>query len=183
MLTESVRSAKLEELPHIADIERAAGVLFANAGMPEIAAHPPTPLQDLKTHLDDDTLLVATDHNTLVGFATLTTHAQSAHLDEMAVHPQYGRRGHGTRLLEAACALAQRRGHTAITLTTFKHLAWNAPYYAKRGFRTLTESELTDELHRLRAHEATYGLDPNLRVVMRRELDATQNSIGKTLGP
>ena len=171
---DNIRPPRPEELSLIADIERAAGTLFARAGMPEIAAHPPTPIQALQAHLEENGLLIATQDHTIVGFATLTTLGPHAHLDQMAVHPDHGRQGHGTRLLEAICALAQSRGHTAITLTTFKHLAWNAPYYAQRRFRTLANAELTREHHQQRALEATYGLDPNLRVVMRRELQSPQ---------
>lgn len=165
-----VRAARDHDLPLIADIERGAGTLFAEAGMPEIAEHSPTPLDDLREHLDDNTLLVATHRGNVVGFATLITLPDHAHLDQMAVHPVYGRRGHGTRLLEAACALARERGYTHITLTTFEEIPWNAPFYAQRGFRILAQAELTEELHNLRAHEATFGLDPRLRVVMRRDI-------------
>jgi N-acetylglutamate synthase-like GNAT family acetyltransferase len=120
--------------------------------------------------MDDRTLLIATDHGGVVGFATVIVLAEHAHLDQMAVHPAYGRRGHGTRLLEAACALARERGSTHITLTTFERIPWNAPYYAQRGFRVLAEDELNEALHERRELEATYGLDPKLRVVMRREV-------------
>lgn len=46
--------------------------------------------------------------------------------------------------------------------------AWNRPFYGRRGFRVLAEHELTDELRALRAREAAAGLEPDLRVVMRR---------------
>lgn len=165
-----VRTARPDDLGLIADIERAAGVLFADAGMPEIAQHSPTPLQDLRAHMDDHTLLIATDHGVVVGFATVIVAAEHAHLDQMAVHPAYGQRGHGARLLDAACALARERGSTYITLTTFERIPWNGPFYAQRGSRVLTDDELTEELHERRQLEATYGLDPKLRVVMRREV-------------
>lgn len=165
-----VRPARDNDLTRIAEVERAAGRLFVDVGMPNIAEHPPTPLDVLREHLGDGTLLVATEDVGLVGFATLLELDGHAHLDQMAVHPAYGRRGHGTRLLEAACGLARQRGHSMITLTTFQDVAWNAPYYAERGFRILGETELTDELQDLRTREAEFGLDPSLRVVMRRDL-------------
>lgn len=167
-----IRPARDEDLPLIAEIERAAGMLFAEAGMPDIAEHAPTPLHVLREHLEDNTLLIATDRDEVVGFASLIVFPDHAHLDQMAVHPAYGRRGHGTRLIEEACALARERAYTSITLTTFEHIAWNAPFYAQRGFRILAQAELTDELHALRAQEATYGLNPSLRVVMRRDISA-----------
>lgn len=166
----AVRPARLDDLELIADIESAASALFADAGMPEISQHAPTPLDDLRMHMDDHSLLIAIERGRVVGFATVIVAAISAHLDQMAVHPAYGRHGHGTRLLDAACVLARDRGCTHITLTTFERIPWNAPFYAQRGFRVLADDELTAELRERRRLEETYGLDPRLRVVMRREV-------------
>ena len=57
-----------------------------------------------------------------------------------------------------------------MTLTTFEHVPWNAPYYERHGFRVLAEHEVGDELRRLRDEETAQGLDPALRVCMRREI-------------
>ena len=45
---------------------------------------------------------------------------------------------------------------------------WNAPYYEKLGFHVV--STLTPALQALVDEQATWGLDPSLRVVMRRPL-------------
>ena len=58
----------------------------------------------------------------------------------------------------------------AVTLTTFRDVPWNAPYYERCGFRTLTEAELTPELAEVRARESEHGLDPETRVCMRLDL-------------
>ncbi|MZD06511.1 GNAT family N-acetyltransferase, partial [Streptomyces sp. SID5785] len=55
-------------------------------------------------------------------------------------------------------------------LTTFRDVEWNAPYYARLGFRVLAEDEVTPGLARIRAAEAAHGLDRWPRVCMRREL-------------
>lgn len=59
---------------------------------------------------------------------------------------------------------------TALTLTTFTDVPWNAPYYQRLGFRTLSDTEVTSGLRRIREHEATLGLDRWPRAVMRRDL-------------
>jgi GNAT superfamily N-acetyltransferase len=165
-----VRQATPEDLTLIEPIERAAGQLFAEAGMQDIADHPPTPLGHLTTYIEHGILLLATERDRVVGFAGVVITNDHAHLDQMAVDPANGRQGHGTRLIEAVCSQLQARGCTHLTLTTFEHLDWNAPYYAKRGFRILDPDEITSELQALRAEEASYGLDPTKRVVMRRDL-------------
>ena len=49
---------------------------------------------------------------------------------------------------------------------------WNAPFYARAGFRTLAPGELSPGLAAGVRDEAARGLDPAQRVVMRRDLAA-----------
>jgi hypothetical protein len=56
----------------------------------------------------------------------------------------------------------------SITLTTFRDVPWNGPYYEKLGFDVV--STLTPALQALVDEQATWGLEPSLRVVMRRSL-------------
>ena len=60
-------------------------------------------------------------------------------------------------------------GPAPLTLTTFAEVPWNAPYYARIGFRVLADAELSPGLRAIRAHEAALGLDRWPRVCMRRE--------------
>ena len=86
------------------------------------------------------------------------------------VHPDYGRRGIGTALLTAACAYAQEHGSPWITLTTFRDLPWNAPWYARHGFTVLPEPEWGPQLARQWREEIAAGIAVLPRVVMRRRL-------------
>jgi GNAT superfamily N-acetyltransferase len=58
-----------------------------------------------------------------------------AHLEQLAVLPAHGRRGIGRSLVEAACTWAAARGHARISLRTYADVPWNAPFYARCGFR------------------------------------------------
>jgi hypothetical protein len=60
------------------------------------------------------------------------------------------------------------QGLSSITLTTFHDVPFNAPYYEKLGFRVVTS--LTPNLQSLVDEQAGFGLEPSLRVVMRRPL-------------
>jgi GNAT superfamily N-acetyltransferase len=84
----------------------------------------------------------------------------------MSVHPDHGRRGLGATLLNHVCAWARAEGLPSVTLTTFADLPWNAPFYAKHGFRVMREDELGPELRALRDDETAHGLDPERRVCM-----------------
>jgi hypothetical protein len=67
-------------------------------------------------------------------------------------------------------AWAQGWGAPAVTLSTFREVPWNAPYYARSGFRAMAEDELTPGLRELRAVEVAAGLDVAARIFMRRDL-------------
>ena len=63
---------------------------------------------------------------------------------------------------------AAGRGLPALTLTTFRSVPWNGPYYARCGFRELPSTEITPGLVDVLAAEVAIGLDPADRVAMRR---------------
>ena len=108
------------------------------------------------------------DRGSIVGFAVAWVVDGEGHLDELAVTPAYGRRGVGRALVEEVVAWTVAQGLASITLTTFRDVPWNAPYYEKLGFHVV--STLTPALQALVDEQATWGLDPSLRVVMRRPL-------------
>ena len=102
-----------------------------------------------------------------VGFAALTRVDGGAHLFQVAVAPEHGRQGLGRGLVEAAITCAQEQGDSGITLTTFSHLPWNAPFYAKLGFERAGENTMGPGLRSCLEKEARAGLDPAKRVAMR----------------
>jgi len=119
--------------------------------------------------IDAGLLWVAVSDARPVGFAhAKLLEAGRAHLDELDVHPDHGRRGVGRRLVGAVCDWAAASSLDAVTLSTFRAPPWNAPFYASMGFRVLADHELTPALRRVVAQETRRGLDPTQRVVMYR---------------
>lgn len=157
--------------PHDVDAIRAVGVAagerFRALDDPRVAERADDPPFEPG---DGTRLWVATDGYEVVGFVAVEVVGRGAHVEEVSVHPDHGGRGHGTALLDEVARWAALEGLDAITLTTFVDVPWNRPFYERRGFRVLGEHELTPELRDVRDHEATLGLDPAIRVVMRREL-------------
>ena len=76
------------------------------------------------------------------------------------------------RLLEGVCAWAQARGYPAATLSTFRDVPWNGPFYRNHGFRDLPPAEWTPGMPAILDKEARHGLCVQARVFMRRELTA-----------
>jgi GNAT superfamily N-acetyltransferase len=106
----------------------------------------------------------------VVGFLIAEILDGVPHIEEIDVALDAGQRGHGTRLLEACIEWATRMGATAITLTTFRDVPWNLPWYERQGFQVLAVDDLGPELAARRDDEHARGLLAELRVAMRRTL-------------
>ena len=165
----SIRAPRTDELELVREVERAAGLLFGSVGMHEIAEHEPPSVEELAAYQRADRIWVLVHDDVVAGYALADVVDGAAHLAQLSVQPTRGRQGFGTALLTHVCDWARRRGLAAVTLTTFEHVPWNGPYYAERGFRALADDEIGPELEHLREEEAAHGLDPDLRVCMRRE--------------
>lgn len=83
--------------------------------------------------------------------------------------PDEQRRSIGKNLIEAARKWARANNFEAVTLTTFGDVPWNAPFYQRLGFSTL--SDLSPGLEAIREHEREIGDDAfGPRIAMRKEL-------------
>jgi len=170
----NIRFANCEELPLLQDIERAAGELFINTDYPFIATDDPMCYELLYQQYEQGMVWVASNSdNTPVGFAVALPLDGLLHLEEISVHPSHGKRGIGTRLVHAVCEWAKQKGYGAITLSTFRDVAWNGPFYSRLGFVVLTEDELSAGLREFREVEASNGLPIKDRVFMRLDLRNT----------
>ena len=105
-----------------------------------------------------------------VGFAALTLVDAAPHLYELDVLPEHGRRGLGRALVLHAAQWSRTHGFDTLSLTTFRDIPWNAPFYASVGFREVPGTEQGEELSQMLAREARRGLDPDKRVAMRLRL-------------
>ncbi len=155
----------------LAEIEDAAATLFADRGLPASVLEDRTSLEEFVAAQRAGHLWVARDAGgSVVGFALVDLVDGKPHLEEMDVHPAAARCGIGRALVLAVSAWARAAGHAAVTLTTFSQFPWNEPFYASCGFRSLAVHELSLALRLVVEEEATRGLDPATRVVMRLSL-------------
>ncbi|MCK8115934.1 GNAT family N-acetyltransferase, partial [Anaerosoma tenue] len=154
-------------LPHI---ERAAADLFGDAVPAELLENV-TPESVFLAAQQDGTLWVALGPDDRpVGFIRVVVTGQRVHLAELDVLPAHGRRGIGTALVRAVGDWAHSEHFTEITLTTYRDLPWNAPFYAGLGFDVVPESEWDAETRRRFEEEAGLESERARRVVMRKRL-------------
>jgi GNAT superfamily N-acetyltransferase len=166
-----IEPAREDDLAKLPRIEIAANALFAGQAVAGVVANDATGMDELAHAHAAGLLWVARAPNgEPIGFALCELVDAAVHLEEIDVDPAHGRRGIGRALLDAVVDWAERAGRPAVTLTTFRDVPWNAPFYERSGFRVLAAGELGQGLAALVREEAARGLDPSERVVMRRDL-------------
>jgi ribosomal protein S18 acetylase RimI-like enzyme len=167
-----VRPATVDDVPGMQAAEIAAGERFREIEDPRIARcadAAPYWTAGLERASNEQRAWVAVDDGgSIIGFAVAWVVDGEGHLDELAVAPAHGRRGVGRALVDEVVAWTGAQELASITLTTFRDVPWNGPYYEKLGFHVVPT--LTPALQALVDEQATWGLDPSLRVVMRRSL-------------
>lgn len=166
-----VRLARLPELAQLPLIERAASVRFLDTPYGYLAADDPSVDEIyLRQQQADGLVWVAVTEEPMeqpVGFVVAEVLDGSLYIHELDVLPAHGQRGLGRRLVEAVCARAQVDGYASVTLSTFRHVAWNAPFYAHLGFREIDDHEMTPGLQAIQRAEAEGILAGTDRVLMR----------------
>ncbi|MCB9634665.1 MAG: GNAT family N-acetyltransferase [Sandaracinus sp.] len=167
-----LRSARPHELDAMIAIDDAASTLFHDAGLvvdlgPE---HPFVREENARwaRAIEAGHAVVAVEDGTLSGFATFGAVDGAAYLDQLAVHPLAMRRGLGTRLLHHVVD----RARGPLWLTTYAHLAWNGPYYARHGFVRQAEDSCGPELLAILASQRAVLPLPEQRIAMRRPTEA-----------
>lgn len=91
-------------------------------------------------HGHTERLIEAVEDGEVLGFARLLEVGEFLHLEQLSVRPDRARRGIGAALVAAVLVDAAARGVRAVTLRTFADVPWNAPFYERCGFRTVTDA-------------------------------------------
>ena len=169
----TIVTARWHDIGRLAAIERAAARLLEGHA-PASVLNETTTESDFREAQADGRLWVAVADDVPVGFALVEMLAiDLPHLEELDVHPQHGRRGVGTALLRTVCDWVAGGGYSELTLTTFRTVPWNMPFYARFGFEEVPAGEVRPEVAAVVRDETARGLDPERRAVMRFRAGAT----------
>ncbi|GMN13935.1 GNAT family N-acetyltransferase [Altererythrobacter sp. MTPC7] len=170
--TPAIRLARPADADGLPEIEKAAGALFAGLpGYESIADHSPLTAQRYASLIAKRHCLVAADGDRIAGFIACEPFRRELHIREMSVHPRFQRQGLGERLVRATIIDARNEGFDALTLTTFRDIPWNAPFYARLGFVIVEDSSNHARLHDLLEEEDIAAPAGDRRVAMIRFLD------------
>ena len=168
-----IRPAATADLGRIQEIETAAGELFRALGMDAVADDPPPTIEELTAFLRLGTAWVATvPAGEPIAYILMKVRGSWAHIEQVTVHPNHAHRGIGGDLINHAEGWARGLGLDGLSLTTFRNVPWNGPYYERLGFRYLPDFEWPAELREVVEAEASRGLASWPRAVMTRNISS-----------
>lgn len=166
-----IEPALPEDIDRLIEVDLAAGQLFAPTGLlSDDALHDHVPEAVMLQAIEaGDLLKTSAPNGTPVGFALVSLRGGTLYLDQISVHPGCGGKGLGTGLMRHVLQLAKQRRLKQVTLSTFRDVPWNGPFYGKLGFREIPRKDMADwmlELERIQAE----SLDVSQRCFMVRKI-------------
>lgn len=187
-----LRGARSDELESLCDIDMDASRLFDAAGLELASANAlEFAAAERNRWLDclrsGTTLIASSTAEGALGFAALRILDGEQYLEQLSLRRGAMRRGIGTALLRAAERTASRTPARALWLTTYRHLAWNAPFYERVGFVIVSPEQCGRELQQELALQRRLLPLPQERVAMRKALrmpaERTTQLIRAEVGP
>lgn len=153
-------------------IERAASQRFLQIpDLAWLAASPVITPEQHRHYADEAMSWLVLSEDQPIGFVVAQAQGQSLFITEISLHIAWQGQGLGRRLLTYVAEQARNKGYTALILTTFKDVPWNAPWYARMGFEILPETTLSAVLRQKRQEETAHGFAYESRCAMRLMLD------------
>ena len=142
-----VRLAIEADLPRLPEIELSAVDAFLNTSIPPGPLSTATPAEGWRDALEHGTLWVIDDEQGKpIGFLGAHRDGGGLHILEFDVEAGHQGKGLGRLLLNHVIAWARTEGLSEVTLTTFRSIAWNAPFYAKLGFVEISDADMPPHL-------------------------------------
>jgi ribosomal protein S18 acetylase RimI-like enzyme len=158
-----------EDIPALIWADLGANALFAPTGLiqPEaLEQHVPETVLAEEIH-HKNVIVIRREDQSPVGFAMITRRHQGLYLDQLSVHPDYGRRGLGRHLVLRVVHETEARHLPHVTLSTFRDLPWNGPFYASLGFVEINRKRYEPFMFAIEDAQRDY-MDVTSRCFMRR---------------
>jgi predicted N-acetyltransferase YhbS len=162
------RDARLGEIAEIRALERASAQRFVGL-MDALAEDEPSSAEVLASRIETGGLVVAVEDGAIVGFVMFRPVETYAYVEQIDVLPAVAGRRVGAALLDAVAERARGTGLVGLSLSTFRDVPWNAPYYRRLGFVEVADGALTPGMLAIRAEHLARALDEDARVFMVRE--------------
>jgi predicted N-acetyltransferase YhbS len=167
----SIRRRRPDDDAALLRVENRAAQLFRAHGYAGVADAPIPDIAWLRDMMNGQDVWVAADgQDAPVGFAVAGQAPPFLHLRELSVDPAHGRKGLGRALVLAVHDAARGAGLAGTSLTTFRDVPFNAPFYGRLGFVELPLDEAPQELAAIFHAEVPEGVAAEKRVLMVRRV-------------
>lgn len=141
--------------------------------LPEFAFCASLPARDDHEHrrcLDRGASLVCRRNGVIAGFLLILPVDGAAHVLEAGVRLDHQRQGIGVALFGEAERCAAGLGFDEMTLTTYRDVVWNAPFYRRLGYVVFEPGRDRPGLLEIIDEERRSGFAVQARVAMRKKL-------------
>ena len=135
-----------------------AASAFEGQDVPQTLFTDFAPPEAYRPHLAAGTLWIAEEDVSLVAFLAALPHGDRLHIDELDVLRDHQGKGIGRRLMSHVIDRARASDFKALSLTTFRNIAWNAPFYQSVGFRDWDPNDAPASIRQALLKEAAFGL-------------------------
>ena len=167
----SIRKARFADIPFLGPVERSAAELFRTANLDFLLDGSTVDPKVLAAMIDAQHLWVACDFMDYpIGFSGGEDLEGNFHLVEISVAQDFQGKGVGRALMERMEADVQREGYKTITLTTYRSLGWNGPWYSRLGFLEVNPVKMGRTYLGILENERQHGFDMSARCVMKKIL-------------
>lgn len=122
-----------------------------------------SPAEAWRPQLDAGTLWIAEADGRAIAFLAASADGDRLHIDEVDVDQDHQGQGVGRRLIQHVIAWARAAGFARLSLTTFRNVPWNGPFYASLGF---VEDDRPPALQAILRTEAEKGLADRCAMVL-----------------
>lgn len=167
----TIRPALPADIEPMRALERRAAQKFRSIGYDFCADGPIRDIEEHQRVIAAGVTFVAESAGALAGFAMIEPLDGEAHLVEIDVDPDHQGRGLARRLIAAGEDWTRAKGFDAMTLTTYRDVAWNKPYYERLGFVVYEPGPDRQGLRETIEREAAWGFAAAPRVAMRKRIE------------
>lgn len=172
----NIRLTKAEEVELLPDIEQSAGESFRD--LPDLVWIADSHNMPAETHLkyvEQGTSWVAEVDSQIVGFLCAEVAKGDLHIWELSVRQEWQGNRIGRRLMKIAIKYALDNQLRSVTLTTFREVPWNEPFYHSLGFEIIDTAKMKPRLVMILQDEIQHGLPGDLRCAMQLLISPTIN--------
>src|SRR5262245_44924977 len=130
-----IRPARLADIPRMQEIENDAGSLFEGWDLVDFDDLAVVGMSEHADSIVAGLSFVAETNGRAAGFVMGVMYGDDAYLHELDVERASQKKGIGAALVAAFIEAARVKHADTVYLSTFRDPPWNAPFYARLGFR------------------------------------------------